>query len=386
MNVALGLFGFLLTSLYCPFIEGAAVAPRWLMISAVVPMMLLGLMIAGRRVVVTWAHVAGAAFLGWAALSLAWSATPYDSVDALWKLALLGGCFALGSLVDDWRPFLIGCALGLAVSSAMVVFELFTGLRIEMVSGAKWMTFYAALFGNRNYLGEAVALVLVGMIALSGQQGRLPKRFWLLVGALLPALLLSGSRTGLLAVIAVLGWALWPRHLRWLLFALGGAAVVPFVGVAYWFSSTGILDRLRIWSDAVLGLTWLGRGVGSFGGALPAHFTDPMVSRNAYAHNDLLQIGFELGLPGAALAVWFCWLILRGPIVVAGYARSYRLIFAAFLVEGCFGFPFYLPVSGAVGFLMAGGVAGALPRVRFENGLCRGLFHARGGPVVVDKG
>lgn len=382
MNAALGLFGFLLTSLYCPFIEGAAVVPRWLMLSAVVPMMLLGLLLDGRRVVVTWAHIAGAAFLGWAALSMAWSATPYDSVDAMWKLALLGGCFALGSLVADWRPFLIGCALGLSVSSALVVFEAFTGLRVEMLSGAQYATRYAALFGNRNYLGEAAALVLVGLIAVEAEWGWRPwppVRFWLLVGALMPALLITGSRGALLAVAVVAGWAFWPLRLRWALWSAGAVMLAGFIGLAYWSSATGIIDRLNIWRDAVMGLTWFGHGIGSFGGALQAHFTDPMITRNVYAHNDLLQIAFELGLPGGGLALAFIWLIMRGES-----HWPYRLVFAAFLVEGLFGFVLHLPVSGVVGLCMAGAAARGLPRVRLAHVFGRSRIHAGRGAVGVD--
>lgn len=391
MRTFLVTFGFLLAVAYCPFIEGAAATPRWLLLAMVVPAALVILLLVGRTVEVTAAHIAGGALLGWAVLSMAWSETHYDSMDALWKLMLLGGCFALGSSVqvwpkdspsiwigDDWRPFLGGCALGLGVSSGLVLVEAATGWHVEMLSGARAVTPYAALFGNRNYLAEAAALVLVGLVATEGlfSGRRWPSvRFWLLAGCLVPALAFTHARGALLALLVALGVMFWPdrwHRYRWPVVALSIAA---FCGMAYlWSGQSSVEDRLHIWADAVRGLSLFGHGIGSFGGTLPqfAYYTDPMVVRQVYAHNDLLQVAYELGLPGLVLALAFIWLVLQSD-------RSERFVFLALIVESIFAFPNHLPVTGAVGALLAGCSARSLPRFCVADVFGRDRLYARFG-------
>lgn len=371
MGFALGLFGFLLTTAYCPFIAGAAVTPRWLLLACVVPTMLIGLLLDGQRIKITVAHVVGSVFLGWMALSLAWSATPYDSVDVLWQMALLGGCFALGSAIDDCRPFLVGCAIGIGVSSGLLMIEAASGWTVERLANTAAVTPYAGLFGNRNYLGEAAAVVLVGFMALDAEQRKWPLvPFWALI-CLMPALALCRSRGGFLAVAVAYAWMLWSAGYRRLVIGLGAAALLALIAAVVFSHDSSILDRLHIWGDAVLGLTIFGRGIGSFGGSLVAYFTDPMALRNIYTHNEFLQIFYELGVPGLVLFVVF------GGFIVFGTDYWPRYVFVAALVEGCFGFSFHMPVTGAVGLLMAGAAARCLPWLCDEAKLGRGRLSSR---------
>jgi hypothetical protein len=164
-RLLLGCFGFGLATAYCPFIHGAPTTPRWLLLAAVVPISLIVALLVGRTIKITAAHVVGTVFIGWAALSLAWSSAPYDSVGAIWQLLLLAGCFALGSLIDDLSPFFAGAAIGLGISSVLVLIDVSTGWRIEDIAGSLAPFPPAALFGNKNYLAEMAALVLVGMYA-----------------------------------------------------------------------------------------------------------------------------------------------------------------------------------------------------------------------------
>jgi hypothetical protein len=101
-----------------------------------------------------------------------------------------------------------------------------------------------------------------------------------------------------------------------------------------------------------------GHGLGALGSnfALFAHATDPMPVRNAFAHNDFLQIAYELGVPGLVLILAFVGLVLK-----AGGPERY--IFIAFIVEANLAFPSHLPTTGAIAATVAGVAAGRLPRL-----------------------
>lgn len=358
MGWSAGIFGFLLAVAYCPFIGGAAVTPRILLLSAVVPAALLGLALAGRRMVITWPHVFGGLFMGWAALSMAWSTTPYDSVDVLFQMGLLAGCFMLGSHLGTLRPLLVGLALGLGVSSALVLVELLSGWHIEQLSGAGIITNYGALFVNRNYLGEVAALVFVGFLAVDRRliPGVLPTVPVWVAACLLPALLVAKSRNSALAIAVVYLVMLWEVGYQRLVLVAICVGFWAFVGALFVVNTGSLVDRLHIWGDGVRALSLFGTGLGSFVTA-PAYFSDAMGQRNVYAHNEFLQVAVELGLPGLALFLAFCWSVLSRRV---GDGPG-RYVFLAALVEACLGFPFHLPVSGALALYMAGSVCRILP-------------------------
>ena len=352
-----GCFGFALAVAYCPVIIGGTATPRWLLIAAVVPIALIVAEVAGRSIEITWAHVIGAMFLGWAALSLLWSANHYDSVDALWRLALLAGCFAIGSVIDDARPLLVGMMFGLGVSSGLVLVEAGTGWALPAA------TPMAGLFGNRNYLGEATALVFIGLISIEVQPflHRLTWwRFWVLLGCLGPALAFTHARGALVAIGVAIFGMLWHYRLRWVAILLAVLAV-EIAGVVFWIwpNYGSIVDRFNIWRDAVHGLSLFGSGFGTFGATIAAHaiHIDPAAVRDTHAHNDLLEVAYELGLPGALLALAFVVSVLRSD-------RMERFVFLALIVEGMFAFPSFLPLTGALGLFAAGVASRGLKKVQ----------------------
>jgi hypothetical protein len=129
-----------------------------------------------------------------------------------------------------------------------------------------------------------------------------------------------------------------------------------------WKGHNSVDDRLNIWTDTVMALNFWGHGLGSLGSnfALFAHITDPLPVRNVYAHNEFLQIAYELGAPGVILALTFVALVLKG-------GGPERYIFIAFLVEANLAFPSHLPSTGAVAALCAGAAAHRLPRLRLAH-------------------
>ncbi|MFA6267662.1 MAG: hypothetical protein WC670_18340 [Pseudolabrys sp.] len=357
----LGLFGFALMAAYWPSINGAATSPRW----AVLALGLVGLLFS-LDVKVTLGHIAGALFLGWCTASYLWTATPLDSVDALLKLWIMAGLFVLGSSIADLRPFYLGAAAGLAVSSALVVLVV-SGL----VSYAQTSP-PAGLFLNYLYLAEAAALVAVAC----GANG-----LWWAVGAVAPSLglyhLARGPLVAVGAVSGLLGWR-YSRRVG-LLLAVGGALVV--LG-AVWLRPATVVDRFALWEDAWSGLTFFGRGFGSYFGAVPFFSThiDMAAIRHFHPNNWPLELLFEVGVPGTILAMALCAILLDRRL------GAERLVLIAFLVEGLVGFPFSLPATAGFVALVAGRAARDLPHWRDATAARRGVV--RRGPVVsvVSKG
>ena len=353
-----GVFSFFLGIAFIPGIADAAGAPRWALLSLFVPLMLAAI----GRTRVTLGHLILAFYVLWAAITLAWSPGLYDGLDALWKLLLIAGLFAIGAELPTLRPIALGLGLAIALNSAFVLAQAAGFDPVPHMPGPTGMG--AGLFMNRNSLAEAAALVLILVLA---------HRLWWLVPVIVPSLIWfePGMRQGAhvwyptaqgaLTALGVAGTAwLWTKsRLAALLLIMAVAIGVAFA--VYTRVNASVPERLAIWTVTARGLTPQGNGLGSFYLRFPAHVaeTDPLVTRPINAHNDLLQIAYETGLPGAVLVLAFGALLLftRGAV-------GERLVLLAFFVEGCFANPLGLPVSAFVAALCAGRVCRARPRLR----------------------
>jgi hypothetical protein len=103
-------------------------------------------------------------------------------------------------------------------------------------------------------------------------------------------------------------------------------------------------------------MNWFGHGIGSFYIDFPFFQEGGFARRFDHAHNDLLELGYEFGV--LALLPVVLWLF-----AVAHYSPI-SAVLAVFAVEGCFGFPLFLPVTGALGAISAGHLCGTWERVR----------------------
>ena len=333
------LFGFALMTAFLPNITSAGTLPRW----AVLAVALVGLLFC-RSLRITWAHIAGALFVGWAMTSLAWSPAWYDGIGALLPLLILAGIFALGSTLQDMRPFYLGAAAGIGVSSALVLADL---AGFHPIPG-QWG---GGLFVNPLFMAEAAALVGV---AIAGDAILRRGPIWPLL-ALLPAIgvpLMSTARGPALAIGAagmVLIWRRWPRLWPILVVLMLDAAVLAILA-----RPSSVTERFDLWSDTISGLTWLGHSYGSFFGVFPEYAAHYTPVRFNHAHSLLLETAFELGPIGLVLLGWLVWL-LRGPI------NTERLVMVAFLVESLFAFPDRLPATAGFIAFVAGRIARGLP-------------------------
>ena len=301
--------------------------PRWIVLSCLVPALLL---YRQQPVAVTRAHVAGLAFILWAAMTTFWSVAPLDTLNALWQVAILGAiCFLLGSQSSNLRPFFIAASVGMALSGAASVAQLAGWIDMPAINVP------SGLFVNRIPMGEAAALVLVWLVA---------ERMWWWALLPLPALVLSGARGAMLALGIGLVATLWRRP-SWLIGCLLAAAMALLGYGLLTHPTATMVERWDIWRETVSGINVIGNGFGAFGGVSHALQLDNTVPQ--HAHNDALELLWETGLIGFCLVLIFMRQLM-GPISAS------RLVLIVFIIEGCFGFPLYLPATLCVAAVAAG--------------------------------
>jgi hypothetical protein len=304
----------------------------------------------------------GVLLLVLATLSLAWSPVAVNGVYESLIWGLLAACFVVGAQIDI-GPIFIGAAIGMAVNSGFAILQTYGIHPVMEAQDVAGETSMAApgLFGNKDHMAEAALLTLIPLVW---------SRRWILASALLPALLLPRDRAVLLAAGVVALLTLWPSHrsiaVACMAAALCGAAVLSLAG----FKQLSAVQRTDIWRDTLAGMTWTGRGIGQFQNTYPeaAKRLKPEELRPSHADNDWLEIAYELGITGIALAVLFA-----GSVVV-GTSGPYRLVFVAFCVIGCFSYPLHNPATSVLAFLAAGRVYTS--RRMVDLGLIGGAIHA----------
>ena len=269
----------------------------------------------------------------WALLSLTWTASIFDGLNEAWHLILL---LAVGAWRPPLRQVLIGLGGALVPTAGLMLWQVAHG---QQATG---------LFINKNSAAELGLMVLVGCVTY---------RLWWAIPTAAITAFSPLSRGVLVAAAVVVAWQ-WPRLRLPLAFLLVGA-----LGYLWANADSSTSERLIIWQNTIAGLTWLGRGLGSFRTLYPLHaqLGDTLASRPDHAHNDYLEIIFELGVVGAVCAAYWLTRIWREPMVLA------------FLVMAIFSSPLHSP---ATGFLFAACI-GAVLRKPITDG--RMDVCARGG-------
>src|SRR6202035_5032074 len=110
-KLCLAVFGFLLTTIYIPGINGASVNTGFLLLMLLLPVIMFFC-----KIEITAPHVYGFLFLVYCAISLAWTTSLNIGFLSFLYLVTLGMIFCLGSAIEDVRPVLIGLSLGLILS------------------------------------------------------------------------------------------------------------------------------------------------------------------------------------------------------------------------------------------------------------------------------
>jgi hypothetical protein len=332
------LFGLAVTAAYWPGISGAATSPRWIIAAVVLPIAAVHLPGPHR---LTLAHVLGGAFVAWACASFIWSDYPDDTFGALFLLLVLTAAFQVGAALEpaQMHKLWFGAAAGLIVSD-FVAFAQLAGWEGPLAANVP-----AGLFINRNFYGEASALVFVALWDSPA------------FATALPGLLLTHARGGILGLGALIGplWRLWrPSGVALAVMIAGGIAWISFGGS----KMNSAADRFQIWGESLKLVNWHGHGFGVFRSIEPSI---PTISyRWGHAYNEFIELAVEVGISGVALFTAFVGCLLRGPLT------RERLVFIALLVEACFDSPLHLPTTAILGALAAGHLARDLSHARDE--------------------
>lgn len=204
------------------------------------------------------------AFLGVAALTVAWSVTPSVTAFDTVVLATLVVLYVLVTLTPlqpgDRRAIEVGIVVGGMVVGVYATVLAFTG-PLESAGGATRLQTGAGS-GNPNIL--AASLLLPIAVGLGRITRETVTRGWLWAAALLPplaAVVLTGSRGGLVSLLVVLTVIAWLSPHRGTRLRLAGASLL-LIGVAALVAPGDVVDRFLgkgdtsgrtdIWRIAVL--------------------------------------------------------------------------------------------------------------------------------------
>ncbi len=322
-----------------------------------------------------WAVLAYLAVMTW------WGPVWYEAVNLYIHAAFFVVLYCYAATLPDLRKIAIGVALGMTVNSAAALAQILVGW-----NGVPEITPGSGLYFNRNIASETAAMAVALAVGY---------RLWWLVPGILPTLALGG-RIPVLALGVAGAIAIYQRSR----FLAALSVLFPILIAVAWLQShgdsavtAGVLDTLKqragTWYDAAHGFTVLGQGLGSWIINFPLYQTSSstLELRWENAHNDTVQLLFELGVGGAVLVAIF---LLR---MATSERRPEFYALLVFLIESCFEFPLYQPVTGGLamvcaGFLFSRGVP--LHRLLVRLGLsirsgyahARGAVHLPGGSVV----
>lgn len=169
--------------------------------------------------------------------------------------------------------------------------------------------------------------------------------YYLLAGCMIVLLLLTQSRGGYLSfavMLLLLIWLRWPRLtyvlpivLAGLGFALYKADLGQIFNLLGADNTFGGADwRAPVWHaswQALQDFGWTGIGIGNFQQVMPHLYPNPAIANTAatHAHNLLLQIGLDLGLPGLVAYVIFYLTMIGRALAVLRRARSSQAVATA---------------------------------------------------------
>lgn len=323
----MGIIFFVLTAFVVPVMPAGATVPRWAFLSVVCAALLFKIELP----LGVWP------LIGYMGIMALVAPIGYEAAFLYWHFLLYAVLFLYAQRSGEMRSVAIGVGLAMALNSVVVLLQVngFTWIPVTIPNTA------GGLFYNRSLSSDTAGMAAALLVGY---------RIWWLVPGLLPTLI-YGSRTPILA-LGVAGFAaLWTRDKFWALMTFLGAALC--VAVIWSYRNNGMEtmeERIGVWQDMLPHLSILGHGLGSFITEFPAYqqHSATLGYRYENPHNDFLQIVYELGVVGFVLVL----VLARRMAQVKRGPEWYCLL--VFLVEGCFGFPLYEPVTGGLAAFCAG--------------------------------
>ena len=292
------------------------------------------------------------AFCGICALSIFWSNVPYASLASFLVLSIMPLTYFIGRTTTNAQKTPLGLYLLVIVG---VSCGLIGGLQSYLIN-ANRLTF---IFANPNLFSAFIVVCLtisIGFAALAAPSAKVSKALWLIAALfLLIILMLTGSRSGLVAALSTTGF-IWlflgrAQKLRW---GFGFVATYFILGSIFyaldtdafmrvWQSFSSAADnitngRIVIWQGAwTLAKDHIstGTGFGTFYLNYPPYRLPLDPSVGDWAHWDGLQILSEIGIFGA-LCWYLFWCVLLVSIFKARKALSPVAIVCVAVVLGLF--------------------------------------------------
>lgn len=228
-----------------------------------------------------------------------------------------------------FKAFCIALVVAGVASSAIGLVEVFA----PNLTDGDWIA-PAAIAGRAtgnlrqpNHLSSLLLWSVVAAVWLGEARVIYREIGWMLALLFVEVIVLSASRTGLLGMAALLGWGLFDRRLsrstRILLLCSPLAYLALWEATALWahhaqqafggeerLSGSGLYvsySRYKIWWNSLAMIAqhpWLGVGFGEFNFAWTlTPFPDRPVAFFDHAHNLMLHLGVELGVPLALLVL-----------------------------------------------------------------------------------
>lgn len=343
-----GLFGFALAAVTWPGQTGAKEILTWALIALVCPLLLFLV-----KVRLTPSHWWGIALLLWATISLLWTDVFDDGLGELAQFTFMGAAFLIAAEQNSGAALYRGLGLGMLVSFVVVILQL-GGLDPVVVAPSTASP--TGLFVNSNLLGWTAAAIFVVLIA----QGR-----WFDYALSIPilfCLLMSDCRSAIgVAFLCFLGLA-WQRS-KWFGGPISALVAALLIHRYHRFQDmASVMQRTEIWRDTAKGLTPIGHGIGSFYSMFDAYSTGLTAEGYwldlSHAHNDALEMVFELGVPG----IVFIGIIIALAFRYGGKPEKYGL--ACMGILAMVGFPLHQPVTQFLFAAMAGSGARGWHRLR----------------------
>ncbi len=315
--------GIIVSTIQIPGWIGAVIPTAWVALFVIVSWLLFRY-----KIEITLAHILGSLFLFYAGLSLLWAPNFNIAFFEYCKLLVLGGVFCIGSCLQDLRSIYKGLAIGLGISATI-------GLAQYLFDWQGIFTLYhniaVGLFINNDLLCEFSAVMLVVLVF---------SRLWFWIPVTLPGLLLNHSRAAILGLtVGLCMWA-WSKS-KILVICILVVCVIGFYFKVNAFNSA--YDRLIIWIDTARNLTIFGHGIGSFDLLYPSFATmDTSIARPMDAHNDWLQLIFDLGI---------------GVLFIVPVFIKKNIVLVSVATIALFDFPLHVPVIAFIWALVAGHAA-----------------------------
>lgn len=316
--------------------------------------------------------------------------------DALGACVLLLAAAVFLAGASETQPRLADAVLAATLAAGLVSLPL-AGLQAwaDPAAVPDWVPMYrkaagraVGFLGQPNLFATLLAWSLVALMALAARRGWHRAAVTAAAFALGMGIELTGSRTGLLELLAIGAWALLgrslPRPVRLLPLAAAAGAVAGLAlswAAAHWghavfaaeVRAAGHSDisgsRFPVWRDTLVLLREHGLAGVGWGGFNFAWSFSEIPGRHpvqfSHTHNLVLQLAVELGLPAAVLVLavpaWAAWRARRGlqagvsedPVLAQAAAAALAVIGVHSMLEYPLWYAYYLlPTAFWLGTLL----------------------------------